>query len=403
MNHNESKFTTTSNSMKLLIIPSWYPSNIHPESGTFFRERALILQRHGFNITIAAHVVHSTRDVLKFKPDPNNGMPIIDNEMIVYKTEAVNSYPKLPKQAFKSYKKSISVLVQHIIAKQGQPDLVFIHSSLFAGASLATYLHEQSIPYMISEHLKEFIIADEWTSFQKICINNCYNYASRIIATSDALKNSIQSGFDISDEKIVLIPNPADVQSFSLKIEKIEGPFTFIAIALLRQEKRLDILINAFAILIEKMPDAVLTIVGDGPEKDNLKLLSKKLDISKRVNFTGYQRKPAVAEMLRHHHVLVLSSEVETFGVALVEAMTAGLPVIATRCGGPESIISPETGVLVKPNDPVKLAKAMRKMIDCYSTYDPKKIRQIALEQYGDKAYVSRIMETISSIVQAKH
>ena len=389
--------------MKLLIIPSWYPSNIHPESGTFFRERALILQRHGFNITIAAHIVHSARDVLKFKPDPNNGMPISDNEMIVYKTEALNSYPKLPKQAFKSYKKSISALVQRIIAKQGRPDLVFINSSLFAGASLAKYLHEQSIPYMVSEHLKEFIIADRWTAFQKICIKNSYNYASRIIATSAALKNNIQSGFNISDEKIVLIPNPADVQSFSLRTENIEGPFTFIAIALLRQEKRLDILINAFAKLIEKMPDAVLTIVGDGPEKDNLKLLSRKLNISKRVNFTGYQRKPAVAEMLRHHHVLVLSSEVETFGVALVEAMTAGLPVIATRCGGPESIVSPDTGMLVKRNDSFKLAKAMQKMIDRYCTYDPNKIRHIALEQYGDKAYVARITETISSIVQAKH
>ena len=256
---------------------------------------------------------------------------------------------------------------------------------------------------MVSEHLKEFIIADGWTAFQKVCIKNSYNYASRIIATSAALKNNIQSEFNISDEKIVLIPNPADVQSFSLRTENIEGPFTFIAIALLRQEKRLDILINAFAKLIEKMPDAVLTIVGDGPEKDNLKLLSRKLNISKRVNFTGYQRKPAVAEMLRHHHVLVLSSEVETFGVALVEAMTAGLPVIATRCGGPESIVSPDTGMLVKRNDPFKLAKAMQKMIDRYSTYDPNKIRHIALEQYGDKTYVARITETISSIVQAKH
>ena len=389
--------------MKLLIIPSWYPSNIHPGNGTFFRERALILLRHGFNITIAAHIVHSARDVLKFKPDPNNGMPIIDDEMIVYKTEALNPYPKLPKQAFKSYKKSISVLVQHIITKQGKPDLVFIHSSLFAGAALAKNLHEQSIPYMVSEHLKEFIIADGWTAFQKTCIKDSYNYASRIIATSAALKNNIQSEFDISDEKIVQIPNPADVQSFSLRIENIEGPFTFIAIALLRQEKRLDILINAFAKLIEKTPDAVLTIVGDGPEKDNLELLSRKLMISKHINFTGYQKKPSVAEMLRHHHVLVLSSEVETFGVALVEAMTAGLPVIATRCGGPESIVSLETGMLVKRNDSFKLAKAMQKMIYRYSTYDPNKIRHIALEQYGDKAYVSRISETVSSIVQAKH
>ena len=107
--------------------------------------------------------------------------------------------------------------------------------------------------------------------------------------------------------------------------------------------------------------------------------------------------------MLRHHHVLVLSSEVETFGVALVEAMTTGLPVIATRCGGPESIVSLDTGMLVDPNDPVKLAKAMWKMIDLYSTYDPNKIRNIALEQYGDNAYVARITDMVSSIVQAKH
>ena len=59
--------------------------------------------------------------------------------------------------------------------------------------------------------------------------------------------------------------------------------------------------------------------------------------------------------------------------------------------------------MLVKRNDPFKLAKAMHKMIDRYSTYDPNKIRHIALEQYGDKTYVTRITETISSIVQAKH
>ena len=81
--------------MKLLIIPSWYPSNIHPESGTFFRERALLLQRCGFNITIAAHIVHSARDVLKFKPDLNNGMPISYNEMIVYKTEGFKLFTEL--------------------------------------------------------------------------------------------------------------------------------------------------------------------------------------------------------------------------------------------------------------------------------------------------------------------
>ncbi len=65
--------------MKLLIVPSWYPTNIHPESGTFFRDRAKILQRRGFSITIATHILHSTRDILKFKQNVNNTYPRVDD------------------------------------------------------------------------------------------------------------------------------------------------------------------------------------------------------------------------------------------------------------------------------------------------------------------------------------
>ncbi|GIS73239.1 MAG: hypothetical protein CM1200mP10_28160 [Candidatus Neomarinimicrobiota bacterium] len=85
--------------------------------------------------------------------------------MIVIKRGA-QSLPQIPKQAFKSYKKSISALVQHIIAKQGRPTCFIIHPFCRRGA--AKNLHEQSIPYIVSEHLKEFIIADGLTGFQKM-------------------------------------------------------------------------------------------------------------------------------------------------------------------------------------------------------------------------------------------
>jgi len=68
--------------MKLLIVPSWYPTNIHPESGTFFRDRAKILQRRGFSITIATHILHSTRDILKFKHNVNNAYPKVDDGVV---------------------------------------------------------------------------------------------------------------------------------------------------------------------------------------------------------------------------------------------------------------------------------------------------------------------------------
>ena len=143
--------------MKLLIIPSWYPTDIHPESGTFFKDRAMILQRCGFSITIVTHVLHSTRDILKFNSEVNNENPTKENEVLIYKTESVNLFPKIPKRAFKMYKDSILSLVKNVVEKS-KPEFVFINSSLYGGTAVARYLHSNMIPFMVSEHLKEFII-----------------------------------------------------------------------------------------------------------------------------------------------------------------------------------------------------------------------------------------------------
>ena len=199
-----------------------------------------------------------------------------------------------------------------------------------------------------------------------------------------------------------MIPNPADTKYFLPKRSKTGDTFTFISVALLRPEKRLDILIKAFAILSKHIPNIVLTVIGDGPEKNKLKLLSHKLGVNNRINFIGYQNKIAVSDILRDHDALVLSSEVETFGVVIVEAMSVGLPVIATKCGGPESIVVAETGVLVDSNDKNKLSVAMKNMIEDYNNYDSNTIRQIAINIYGDKAYGDNIMNAIDSVLSAK-
>jgi len=387
--------------MKLLIVPSWYPTNIHPESGTFFRDRAKILQQCGFSITIATHILHSTKDILKFKQNDNDINPEVDDGVVVYKTESINPFPKMPNKTFNHYKKLILSLVKNVI-NISKPEFVFINSSLYGGAALAKYLHSEMIPFMVSEHLKEFILKNQFSLFQKECINECYNYSSKIITTSKVLKNEIINNFNINSKRVLLIPNPADTKYFLPKRSKTGDTFTFISVALLRPEKRLDILIKAFAILSKHIPNIVLTVIGDGPEKNKLKLLSHKLGVNNRINFIGYQNKIAVSDILRDHDALVLSSDVETFGVVIVEAMSVGLPVIATKCGGPESIVVEETGVLVDSNDKNKLSLAMKNMIEDYNNYDSNTIRQIAINIYGDKAYGDNIMNAIDSVLSAK-
>ena len=110
-----------------------------------------------------------------------------------------------------------------------------------------------------------------------------------------------------------------------------------------------------------------------------------------------------MADILRDHDALVLSSDVETFGVVLVEAMTVGLPVIATKCGGPESIVLPETGILIETNNSTELYTAMKNIIDKYDEFDSIKIREIALKSYSDNAYGNNIREAINSVISASN
>jgi glycosyltransferase involved in cell wall biosynthesis len=105
---------------------------------------------------------------------------------------------------------------------------------------------------------------------------------------------------------------------------------------------------------------------------------------------------------LHQSHCLVLPSEVETFGLALVEAMACGLPVIATRCGGPEDIVTDETGILIPVNDEPALYRAMATMLQSCDKYDAQQIRRYALEKFGAERYVAAFTAVFSELTAAR-
>jgi glycosyltransferase involved in cell wall biosynthesis len=123
--------------------------------------------------------------------------------------------------------------------------------------------------------------------------------------------------------------------------------------------KGLRNLIEATAMLSEKMPDLRLEIAGSGPSEDELRRHCRELDIAGKVTFLGWQRdlEPAY----RRWDVFCLPSLEEGFGLAALEAMASGLPVIATSVGGlPEIVEDGVTGYLVPPSDPEALATNLR-------------------------------------------
>ncbi len=97
----------------------------------------------------------------------------------------------------------------------------------------------------------------------------------------------------------------------------------------------------------------------------------------------------------------MLASLHESFGVTLVETMATGHPVIATRCGGPESLVTPDNGLLVDVGRPDQLAAAMRSFVRGEFRYDPDAIRRRALERFSRPVIVDRLESVYRRVAEA--
>jgi glycosyltransferase involved in cell wall biosynthesis len=138
------------------------------------------------------------------------------------------------------------------------------------------------------------------------------------------------------------------------------APARIVSVARLESPKDHRTLLRALALL--KSMDWTLDLVGDGPLEEDLTLFARELDLGDRVHFAGYQSDPAKA--LSRAQVFALATRSEAFPRGILEAMRAGLPVVASQVGGiPEAVSESTGGLLVSPGKPDKLASALGRLL----------------------------------------
>jgi glycosyltransferase involved in cell wall biosynthesis len=208
---------------------------------------------------------------------------------------------------------------------------------------------------------------------------------------------NLQQIIDI-DQMVVLhnLIEPAFYQDSQVKSggKKAEG-IIFLNIASLSEAKNHHLLLRAFASKF-KGRNAFLRIGGIGPLKGGIESLALELGIAEQVNFLGLLSRDDVRNEMVFADAFVLSSSFETFGVVLIEAMVCGLPIIATDCGGPVDIVNIDNGLLVESDNISALAEAMQKISDTYHLYDPSKLRSLAIERFGEEAFLHNLMKFYS-------
>jgi len=189
--------------------------------------------------------------------------------------------------------------------------------------------------------------------------------AARIIAISDHEAAHL-AGLGVSRERIHVIPNGVDLGEFA-RLQR--APTTHDGIVGLfvgridPDQKGLDTLVRALALLPRSVPIRIRLVGEDWGGTEPLRSLARRLEVADRLVFVGKLGRPALLEEYARAQFFVLPSVFEPFGIVLLEAMAAGLPVIASRVGGiPEIVQEGQTGMLVEPGNPGALAGSLLRL-----------------------------------------
>jgi glycosyltransferase involved in cell wall biosynthesis len=318
------------------------------------------LRRKGYGITVACSVAGDLSGALE-----EAGVPV---------------RPLLKRLAKRRLSLAYAWRLRRLL-KGEQFDLVHAHIyASIAAAAIATL--ETDVPLVITEHTEA-----SWQDWRARWVSRwVYRRAARIIAVSTPIRRRLIERDDVHPDLITIVPNAVASASephadAPLPTELRERPLVGV-VARLQPEKGVASFLKAAARVAPQFPEAHFVVAGDGPFQQELVALTEDLDLGSRVHFLGF-RSDASA-LMRSLDVLVAPSLTEGSPLVTLEAMAAGVPVVASAVGGiPDQIRHDKEGLLVPPGDTDALGNALLALLR-----DPPRARRLG--EAGRRRVASR-------------
>jgi glycosyltransferase involved in cell wall biosynthesis len=380
---------------KIWITSAWYPTATST-AGIFVKEQAEALQRAGHEVHVLIITYNTVGQGIKARfKKPDRKFDVSGTVQVHHFHVQVLrslSHSRNPQQLLKEIiLKDMARQARKLSAVVGIPDIMH-HHCLSDNAYVAEHLATQwNIPYVFTEH-SNYRTDSELNKFN---VFETYEDRKRFVQGAAARigvsENRAKSYSECYGAPFEVIGN---LVSDVFRVEPIraekEASFTFCAVGILEQRKRYDLLIRAFSKSFRGAAVQLL-IAGSGTKKQELEELCRSLQIQEQLRFLGKLNRLQLIELFDRSHCHVLASDEETFGIVHAEAMFRGLPIISTICGGPEEIITPESGLLVTKGDLVELASKMNEMREHYSRYNSEQIRQSAIDRFAETEVVVQL------------
>src|SRR5438067_80555 len=373
----------------IVAIPSWYKS-ARGSGGGYFRDQALALQAAGWRVAMLAPDLYTPRDLQRGEVAPGRGrsVRVEDDGVTTWRRDALVLAPRLPYRNAAVFAWCGLKLFARYVRANRAPDLVQAHGALNAGVAAWAIRRRWGIPYVLTEHSTAFA-QGRLRRWERDLVRRVIEDAQHCIAVSPQLAALLSRQYPGS--RWQYLPNPLGEdfldQSAAGAGREMGEPFAFISVARLSPEKGHTRLIEAFAEAFGGDDGVRLRLAGDGPIRAELERLCAARGIAGRVDFLGLLPSSQVRDELAAADAFVLASDVETFGVAVIEALAYGRPVVVTASGGPDHLVTAANGMLIPARDPAGLRDALIRMRRDAGGYDSAAIRAAALNLYGPEAF----------------
>ena len=383
--------------MNVLILPSWYPTPENPTSGIFFKEQDQALFKNGINIYILVQHVYNIRNIFNFFKIKNKIQIYNDNGIKTHIVHYLNIFPRM-KILFYYYS---SILLKRNIdfiknKYKIEFDLVHIHSAFFAG--IFYYLSKYPIKYILTEHAS-FYSRNLLSHLDKHYVPKVLSSSSALIAVSDGLKSNLQI---FTKKEINVIFNLISFKNTNCQTDLNKNKFRFFSLGSNLLTKGFDILISSYSNSNKTILENSELYIAGLSQKE-LVILQKMIDklSFKCIRLFGHMSRDEVAYNMFNCDCFILPSRFETFGVVFAEAMYFGKPVIASKTGGPDSFVTPKTGLLVPVEDIEETTKAIEQIYQQHSDYDADYIKQYAIDNFSPEIITQKIINLYKDVISS--
>ena len=361
--------------LHVLVLSTWYPNQRDKLMGIYHKDFCRALANAGVKVNML-HIDRQPISAAVTYPFTKKNYQVKEEGYTTYFRKMLNRARISEKMQLDAYVKKAEKLFREYVAENGKPDILHAQVLVPAGYAACKLGQKYDIPVIITEHASYFArFFSGWSApYAKFAAEN----AAKITCVGQYMVDIFQNKFHVEAQ---VLPNIIDCSLYSgPKQPRQDATVRLVSVSALRPGKNLQFGMQALAKLRRegKLTDFHYTVVGDGYFRQTYETAARENGLADCVSFVGQKNRKEIAQILSQSDMMLVTSNLETFCIPAIEATAAGVPVVSTRCGGPEGFLTPEASEFCEVDNPDSIADAILRMVERLPEIREEDVRAVA-------------------------